>query len=136
MSRVGKRPITLPQGVTATLQEQVLTVKGPKGTLSRTIHPKVDVEIDAQSISVKRRDDTKRGPRALDLNKGGWADNRRLFFRRRRGIGRGFLGGLLLIRLTLTFFLIFFFGSSHSEAVAGDPFGRDRRQRQGMADTS
>ena len=58
MSRVGKRPITLPQGVTATLQEQVLTVKGPKGTLSRTIHPKVDVEIDAQSISVKRRDDT------------------------------------------------------------------------------
>ena len=58
MSRVGKRPITMPQGVTATLQEQVLTVKGPKGTLSRTIHPKVDVEIDAQSISVKRRDDT------------------------------------------------------------------------------
>jgi large subunit ribosomal protein L6 len=58
MSRVGKRPITLPQGVTATLQEQVLSVKGPKGTLSRTIHPKVDVEIDAQSISVKRRDDT------------------------------------------------------------------------------
>jgi large subunit ribosomal protein L6 len=58
MSRVGKRPITLPQGVTATLQEQVVSVKGPKGTLSRTIHPKVDVEIDAQSISVKRRDDT------------------------------------------------------------------------------
>jgi large subunit ribosomal protein L6 len=58
MSRVGKRPITLPQGVTATLQEQVLTVKGPKGTLSRTIHPKVDVEIDVQNISVKRRDDT------------------------------------------------------------------------------
>lgn len=58
MSRVGKRPITLPQGVTATLQEQVLSVKGPKGTLSRTIHPKVDVEIDAQNISVKRRDDT------------------------------------------------------------------------------
>jgi large subunit ribosomal protein L6 len=58
MSRVGKRPITLPQGVTATLQEQVLSVKGPKGTLSRTIHPQVDVEIDAQSISVKRRDDT------------------------------------------------------------------------------
>jgi large subunit ribosomal protein L6 len=58
MSRVGKRPITLPQGVTATLLEQVVSVKGPKGTLSRTIHPKVDVEIDAQSISVKRRDDT------------------------------------------------------------------------------
>ena len=58
MSRVGKRPITMPQGVTATLQEQVLTVKGPKGTLSRTIHPKVDVEIDVQNISVKRRDDT------------------------------------------------------------------------------
>ncbi len=58
MSRVGKRPITLPKGVTATLQGQVLTVKGPKGTLSRNIHPRVDVEVDAQSITVKRRDDS------------------------------------------------------------------------------
>jgi len=58
MSRVGKRPITLPQGVTATLQGQVLTVKGPKGTLARTIHPKVDVAVDTQSILVKRFDDT------------------------------------------------------------------------------
>ncbi len=59
MSRVGKRPITLPKGVTASLQGQVLTVKGPKGTLSRTIHTKVDAEIDAESIAIKRHDDTE-----------------------------------------------------------------------------
>jgi large subunit ribosomal protein L6 len=57
MSRVGKRPIALPQGVTAALQGQVLTVKGPKGTLSRTIHPKADVEIDTETILVRRLDD-------------------------------------------------------------------------------
>ncbi len=67
MSRVGKRPITLPTGVTASLQGQVLTVKGPKGTLSRTVNAKVDVLIDAQSIVIKRHDDihTTRGLHGL-----------------------------------------------------------------------
>jgi large subunit ribosomal protein L6 len=58
MSRVGKRPIALPTGVTASLQGQVLTVKGPKGSLSRAVHSKVDVVIDGQSIVLKRQDDT------------------------------------------------------------------------------
>ncbi|HAA02662.1 MAG TPA: 50S ribosomal protein L6, partial [Syntrophobacteraceae bacterium] len=58
MSRVGKRPITLPAGVTASLQGQVLTVKGPRGALSRMVHPKVEIVIDAQSILIQRHDDT------------------------------------------------------------------------------
>ena len=64
MSRVGKLPITLPQGVSASLQEQALTIKGPKGTLTRTVHPNVDVEIDAQSLRIKRRDESNQS-RAL-----------------------------------------------------------------------
>jgi large subunit ribosomal protein L6 len=59
MSRVGKLPITLPQGVTVVLDEQVLTVKGPKGALSRVLPPKVELEIDQQTVYVKRPDDSR-----------------------------------------------------------------------------
>jgi large subunit ribosomal protein L6 len=58
MSRVGKLPITLPQGVSASLQGQALTIKGPRGTLTRTVHPNVDVEIESQSMRIKRRDES------------------------------------------------------------------------------
>jgi large subunit ribosomal protein L6 len=58
MSRVGKLPITLPQGVSASLQGQALTIKGPRGTLTRTVHPNVDVEIDLQVMRIKRRDES------------------------------------------------------------------------------
>ena len=52
MSRIGKKPITIPAGVEVTLNEKHLTVKGPKGTLERDIHPDVDVKIDAGVITV------------------------------------------------------------------------------------
>ena len=40
MSRIGKKPVILPAGVTAELASGVLTVKGPKGTLTQEVHPK------------------------------------------------------------------------------------------------
>ncbi len=46
MSRIGKKPVVLPAGVTAELSNGVLTVKGPKGELKQDIHPKVDVKIE------------------------------------------------------------------------------------------
>ena len=46
MSRVGKKPITIPDKTTLTYKDRVLTVKGQKGTLTRTIHPAVDLQID------------------------------------------------------------------------------------------
>ena len=52
MSRIGKKPITIPAGVEVTLNEKHLIVKGPKGTLERDIHPDVDVKIDAGVITV------------------------------------------------------------------------------------
>lgn len=45
MSRIGKKPVILPAGVTAELANNVLTVTGPKGTLTQEVHPKVMVTI-------------------------------------------------------------------------------------------
>jgi large subunit ribosomal protein L6 len=52
MSRVGKKPIPIPPKTEIGLAERVLTVKGPKGTLARTIHPAVDLKIDGGQIQV------------------------------------------------------------------------------------
>jgi large subunit ribosomal protein L6 len=58
MSRVGKLPITIPQGVTVSLKEHVLTVKGPKGTLARQLPLTLDVDLAEPHLSIKRRDDS------------------------------------------------------------------------------
>ncbi len=58
MSRIGKRPIPLPQGVEVkAAADGTLTVKGPKGTLSRQIHPRMSVEIESGAVLVKRPTD-------------------------------------------------------------------------------
>ncbi|QEQ00369.1 50S ribosomal protein L6 [Thermosynechococcus sp. QKsg1] len=59
MSRIGKRPIPLPKNVTLTLDGQQVTVKGPKGQLSRVLPPEVNVAQEGESIVVKRRDDSR-----------------------------------------------------------------------------
>jgi large subunit ribosomal protein L6 len=60
MSRIGKKPIALPAGVTATVNGNQVTVKGPKGTLSRTLHPDIRPAIDGNSVSVARPSDETR----------------------------------------------------------------------------
>lgn len=52
-SRVGKRPVELPKGVTATLKDGSIEVKGPKGGSSRKLPPNVDVKIEGTHITVK-----------------------------------------------------------------------------------
>jgi len=51
-SRVGKRPVELPKGVTATLKDGGIDVKGPKGALTRKLPPNVKVTIEGTAISV------------------------------------------------------------------------------------
>jgi large subunit ribosomal protein L6 len=51
-SRVGKRPIDLPKGVTAVLKEGVIDVKGPKGALTRKLPPNVKVTLEGATITV------------------------------------------------------------------------------------
>ena len=60
MSRIGKKPIELPKGVTATINGQEIAVKGPKGELKLTLVEDVTVEQGADGISVKPREDTQR----------------------------------------------------------------------------
>jgi large subunit ribosomal protein L6 len=51
-SRIGKRPIPLSKGVTATVKERSIEVKGPKGTLTRSLPPNVSVKVEAGTIAV------------------------------------------------------------------------------------
>ena len=60
MSRIGRMPITVPAGVDVTVAEgNVVTVKGPKGTLTKQLHPTMIIEQEGNTIHVKRPDETK-----------------------------------------------------------------------------
>jgi large subunit ribosomal protein L6 len=83
MSRVGKQPINVPQGVTVDYKEPVVTVKGPKGTLSREVHPKVQLDIKDGVITVSPREET-RDARAL------WGLTRSLVNNMVVGVSTGF----------------------------------------------
>jgi large subunit ribosomal protein L6 len=52
MSRVGKKPIPVPEKTKVTYKDRVLTAKGEKGTLSRTIHPAVELQLEDGTVSV------------------------------------------------------------------------------------
>lgn len=60
MSRVGNKVITLPAGVTVTVEKSTVTVKGAKGTLTRSIDPDITVEIEGSELRVQRPTDQKR----------------------------------------------------------------------------
>ncbi|WP_374016387.1 50S ribosomal protein L6 [Paenibacillus thiaminolyticus] len=59
MSRIGRKPITVPGGVTVTLDNSVITIKGPKGSLSREIHKDMTVSVEENVIHVERPSDNK-----------------------------------------------------------------------------
>lgn len=59
MSRVGKKPIEIPAGVTVTANNGHVTVKGPKGELSRTFNPDITISIEENVINVTRPSDVK-----------------------------------------------------------------------------
>ncbi|MFC4304676.1 50S ribosomal protein L6 [Cohnella boryungensis] len=59
MSRIGRKPIQVPNGVNVNLDSNVITVKGPKGTLSRTLHSDMKVSYEADVITVERPSDNK-----------------------------------------------------------------------------
>ena len=59
MSRIGLKPIAIPAGVKVSTQGNLVTVQGPKGTLTKEIHPLMKVEIGASEINVLRPNDEK-----------------------------------------------------------------------------
>src|SRR5712672_2528683 len=64
MSRIGKRPVTVPSGVTATVEGQTVKMKGPKGQLQFIVHDDVEVKFENGSVKVAPRFETNRA-RAL-----------------------------------------------------------------------
>jgi large subunit ribosomal protein L6 len=60
MSRIGKRPVTIPSGVTATVEGQTVKMKGPKGQLQFVVHDDVEVKLDKNVVKVNPRVDTNR----------------------------------------------------------------------------
>ena len=59
MSRIGRKPINIPAGVTVSVDNGVVTVKGPKGTLTQKVHPNITVEVDGAVVNVTRPNDEK-----------------------------------------------------------------------------
>jgi large subunit ribosomal protein L6 len=83
MSRLGKKPIPAPSGVTVTVKGQEVSVKGPKGTLSFRAHDDVAVSFGDGAISVKPRHET---PRARAL----WGTTRAVLANNVKGVTEGF----------------------------------------------
>lgn len=59
MSRIGNLPITVPAGVTVTVKDNVVTVKGAKGELAQSVNPAITVSVDANVITVARSSEEK-----------------------------------------------------------------------------
>jgi large subunit ribosomal protein L6 len=87
MSRVGKLPINIPQGVSVVLDDTLMTVKGPKGTLSRRLSGQVEIEVGENEVQVKRRDDSRQARSLHGLT-------RALVYNMVHGVSQGFTLGL------------------------------------------
>ncbi len=59
MSRIGRKPINIPAGVEVKVSDGVVTVKGPKGTLTQKVHPKMTVKVEGSEVLVTRPDNEK-----------------------------------------------------------------------------
>src|SRR5438309_10554516 len=59
MSRIGRRPITIPKGVEVSVDETRVTVKGPRGQLEQSFHPDMRILLDDGTVRVERPDDER-----------------------------------------------------------------------------
>ncbi|AGX01977.1 50S ribosomal protein L6 [Bacillus infantis] len=90
MSRVGKKPIEIPSGVTITVDNNNVTVKGPKGELTRSFSPDMAISVEENIINVSRPSEAKEH-RALH------GTTRALIANMVEGVSKGFERGLELI---------------------------------------
>lgn len=89
MSRTGKKPITVPAGVTASVEGGTISVKGPKGTLTMPTADDISYEVGEGTITVKPANDTKRA-------KAFWGMQRTLVQNLVTGVTEGFTKKLLI----------------------------------------
>lgn len=90
MSRIGKLPIAIPNGVDVKIEDGVVTVKGPKGTLTREVRSEVQIAIEGQTIVVTRPNDE---PLQRSLH----GLTRTLIANMVEGVTKGFSKGLELV---------------------------------------
>ena len=83
MSRIGKKAVPIPSGVTASIEGQTVKMKGPKGALQFVVPDEIVVKIDNDGIKVDPRSDTKRA-RAM------WGTSRTLVANLVTGVTKGF----------------------------------------------
>jgi large subunit ribosomal protein L6 len=83
MSRIGKKPVAVPTGVTASVDGQTVKVKGPKGALQFVVPDEISVSLDKGSIKVDPRSETKRA-RSM------WGTSRTLVSNLMTGVTKGF----------------------------------------------
>ena len=69
MSRIGKKAVSIPSGVTLTLDGQTVAVKGPKGSLSWTVAEEIEMKIEGGELSFTPRDDSKRAKSMWGLSR-------------------------------------------------------------------
>ncbi len=69
MSRIGKKPVALPKGVTASVDGKTVKVKGPKGELSVKLVAEVDAKVDEHGITVSPREDMERARQMWGLSR-------------------------------------------------------------------
>ena len=111
MSRIGKMPIPVPAGVDVTIDGQTVTVKGPKGELTRTFLPSMTITRDGDELIVTRPDDTRESKSAHGLT-------RTLLANMVEGVSNGFSKKLQLV------------GVGYRAALKGGALSdRDRRVR-------
>ena len=89
MSRIGKKPVTVPAGVTPTIANGIISVKGPKGTLSMPLRDEISYTVEDGGISVQPANDTKRA-RAF------WGMQRTMVQNLVTGVTEGFTKKLLI----------------------------------------
>jgi len=83
MSRIGKKPIAVPSGITAKVAGQTVKVKGPKGALEIVLHDDVTVKLDGGRIKIDPRNETKRA-------RAQWGTSRTLVANLIAGVTKGF----------------------------------------------
>lgn len=90
MSRIGKKPVMIPEGVEVKVDGNVVTVKGPKGTLTRAFHKDINIQIEGNEIVVTRPSDNK-------LNRALHGTTRSLINNMVEGVSKGFSKTLELV---------------------------------------
>lgn len=91
MSRVGKKSIPVPEGVTVTVTNNLISIKGPKGELQREVHPGLTVEVRVRDEEGKSKSEIAISPRVPSKNSSAlWGLTRSLVANMVEGVSRGF----------------------------------------------